>query len=117
MDWAPVQVAAVLFLATVIRLAFDLGEALEVPAPVAVLVSITIAAIMIAQDWRDVHLGSAMVSMLFGIPVGVLVLKTVPEAGRQGRSRGVDRLWRCRRRCAGYREVEVVFITAARAST
>ena len=95
MDWATTQVPAVLFLATVIRSAFGFGEALiavpllalvlpvEVAAPVAVLLSITVAAVVLAQDWREVHLGSAgslVFSTLFGIPVGLLVLKTVPES-------------------------------------
>ncbi len=83
-----------MFLATVIRSAFGFGEALiavpllalvlpvEVAAPVAVLVSITVAAVVVAQDWREVHFGSAgwlVLSTLFGIPVGLLILKTVPE--------------------------------------
>src|SRR5437763_14406436 len=93
--WATLQVPAVMFLATVIRSACGFGEALiavpllalilpvEVAAPVAVLVSITVAAVVVAQDWREVHLGSAgwlVLSTLFGIPVGLLILKTVPEA-------------------------------------
>jgi uncharacterized membrane protein YfcA len=99
MDWATVQVAVVLFLATVIRSAFGFGEALiavpllalvlpvEVAAPVAVLMSITIAAVVVAQDWREVHIGSAgwlVFSTLFGIPMGLLILKTVPEAAVKG---------------------------------
>lgn len=94
MAWATVQVPAVFFLATVIRSAFGFGEALiavpllalvlpvEVAAPVAVLVSITVAAVVVLQDWRHIHLGSAgwlVFSTMFGIPVGLLILKTVPE--------------------------------------
>src|SRR5579871_2982141 len=93
MHWAAVP--AVLFLATVIRSAFGFGEALvavpllalllpvEVAAPVAVLVSITVAAVVVVHDWREIHLGSAgwlVLSTLFGIPIGLWVLKTVPEA-------------------------------------
>ena len=93
-QWAMIQVPAVLFLATVFRSAFGFGEALiavpllalllpvEVAAPVAVLVSITVAAVVVAQDWREVHIGSAgwlVLSTLFGIPVGLRILKTVPE--------------------------------------
>src|SRR5579864_3963522 len=89
-----VQVPAVIFLATLIRSAFGFGEALiavpllalvlpvEVAAPVAVLVSITVAAVVVAQDWRDVHMASAgwlVLSTLFGIPLGLLILKSVPE--------------------------------------
>ena len=95
MSWSTLAVPVVLFLATVIRSAFGFGEALiavpllamilpvEVAAPVAVMVSVTVAAVVVAQDWREVHLGSAgwlVLSTLFGIPVGLLILKTVPEA-------------------------------------
>src|ERR1700729_1732194 len=89
------EVAAVLFLATVIRSAFGFGEALiavpllsmvipvEVAAPVSVLVSVTVALIVVLQDWRHIHLRSAgwlVLSTFFGIPLGLLLLKTVPEA-------------------------------------
>jgi uncharacterized membrane protein YfcA len=89
-----IEVVAVLFLATIIRSAFGFGEALvavpllalaipvEVAAPVAVLVSITVALIVVIQDWREIHFRSAgwlVVSTFFGIPAGLLVLKTVPE--------------------------------------
>jgi uncharacterized membrane protein YfcA len=99
MAWSTVQVPAVLFLATTIRSAFGFGEALiavpllalllpvEVAAPVAVLVSITVAAVVVAQDWREIHMGSAVwlvLSTLFGIPVGLLILKTVPESAVKG---------------------------------
>lgn len=88
------QVVAVLFLATLIRSAFGFGEALiavpllalvmpvEVAAPVAVLCSITVASIAVAQDWRKIHMRSAgwlVLSTLFGIPLGLALLKTVPE--------------------------------------
>lgn len=90
-----VQVLAVLFFATFIRSALGFGEALiavpllalvmpvQVAAPLAVLVSITVAFIVILQDWRDVHLRSAgwlVLSTLFGIPLGLVLLKTVPES-------------------------------------
>lgn len=89
-----IEVAAVLFLATVIRSAFGFGEALvavpllalaipvEVAAPVAVLVSITVALIVVLQDWRHIHVRSAVwlvLPTLLGIPLGLIVLKTVPE--------------------------------------
>lgn len=93
-DWTTIQVVAVFFLATFIRSAFGFGEALiavpllafimpvEVAAPVAVLVSITIAGVVVAQDWRKVHLRSAwwlFFSTLFGIPLGLFLLISVPE--------------------------------------
>ncbi len=90
-----VPVLVVLFLATFIRSALGFGEALvavpllalvmpvQVVAPLAVLVSITVATIVLIQDWRKVHLRSAgwlIASTLFGIPLGLLLLKTVPES-------------------------------------
>lgn len=88
-------VVAVLFLATLIRSTFGFGEALiavpllafvlpvEVAAPVAVLVSITVAAIIVAKDWRHVQVRSAgwlVLSTTFGLPIGLVVLRTVPES-------------------------------------
>jgi uncharacterized membrane protein YfcA len=79
----------VVFVATVIRSAFGFGEALiavpllafviplEVAAPLAVLVSITVAAVVIAQDWRNIHFRSAgwlVLSTIPGIPLGLLLL-------------------------------------------
>jgi uncharacterized membrane protein YfcA len=77
------------FVATLIRSAFGFGEALiavpllalcmplPVAAPLAVLLSITIAAVVVAQDWRHIHLRSAaglVVATVFGIPLGLLIL-------------------------------------------
>lgn len=88
-------VLAVLFLATFIRSALGFGEALvavpllaltlpvQVAAPLAVLVSITVAAIVVIQDWRNIHIRTAgwlILSTLFGIPLGLLMLKTVSES-------------------------------------
>ncbi len=79
----------IVFIATLIRSAFGFGEALiavpllaffiplGVAAPLAVLVSITVAAIVVAQDWKHIHLASAgwlVLSSLFGIPLGLLLL-------------------------------------------
>jgi uncharacterized membrane protein YfcA len=89
MDAATLQVLVVVFLATFIRSAFGFGEALfavpllalfiplKVAAPLAVLVSITIAAVVVAQDWRKIHLHSTgwlVGATLFGIPLGLLLL-------------------------------------------
>lgn len=78
-----------MFVATLVRSAFGFGEALiavpllafflpvRVAAPLAVLVSITIAAVVVAQDWRHIHLRSAgwlILSTLFGIPLGLVLL-------------------------------------------
>ena len=66
-DPAVVPVAGVVFLATLVRSAFGFGEALVavpllafvIPVPVAVplatLLSVTVAALILAQDWRHVH--------------------------------------------------------------
>lgn len=78
-----------MFIATLIRSAFGFGEALvavpllafciplEIAAPLAVLVSITIAGIVVVQDWKHIHLHSTgwlVFSTLFGIPLGLLLL-------------------------------------------
>ena len=88
------HVVAVLFCATLVRSAFGFGEALiavpllalalpvEIAAPVAVMVSITVAAIVVAQDWRDVQVPITVwlvLSSMAGIPLGLLLLRTVSE--------------------------------------
>jgi uncharacterized protein len=93
--WLTVQVILVFFVATLVRSAFGFGEALisvpllalvmpiEEAAPTAVLVSITIAFIIVIQDWRRVHVRSAgwlVASTLLGIPLGLLLLKTLDES-------------------------------------
>jgi hypothetical protein len=90
MDAVTLHVLVVLFLATIIRSTFGFGEALfavpllalriplTVAAPLAVLVSITIAVVVVAQDWQHIHLRSVsglLVSTVLGIPVGLLLLK------------------------------------------
>lgn len=50
---------------------------LKVAAPLAVLLSITIAAIVVAQDWKKVHWRSSawlVLSSVAGIPLGLLLL-------------------------------------------
>jgi len=89
MDSTTVYVLLVILIATVIRSAFGFGEALvavpllairipiSVAAPLAVLVSITVAVVILVQDWRSVHLRSAgwlVVATLFGIPLGLMLL-------------------------------------------
>ena len=79
----------ILFIAALIRSAIGFGEALiavpllafciplQVAAPLAVLASITIAGVVILQDWRKVDLSSTgwlVFSTLFGIPVGLWFL-------------------------------------------
>jgi uncharacterized protein len=88
-DITTVQVLSIVFVAALIRSAFGFGEALiavpllafciplKVAAPLAVLVSITIAAIVVVQDWEKIHLRSTgwlVFSTLIGIPLGLLLL-------------------------------------------
>lgn len=87
-------VILILFAGTLVRSALGFGEALiavpllalllpvEVAAPTAVLVSITIALVIFAQEWRSVHYRSAgwlLLFTLFGIPAGLYLLKAFPE--------------------------------------
>jgi len=82
-------VLLVIFLATLIRSSLGFGEALiavpllamrlpiTVAAPLAVLVSVVIAAVVVIQDWRHVEVRSAgalILASLPGIPLGVLLL-------------------------------------------
>ena len=67
---------AVVFLATLVRSAFGFGEAL-VAVPLAVALSVTVAGIILLQDWRHVHVGSAwrlVISTFAGIPLGLWLL-------------------------------------------
>jgi uncharacterized protein len=88
-DVTTLHVLVIVFVATLIRSTFGFGEALvavpllafyiplNVAAPLAVLVSITVAAIVVVQDWEKIHVGSAgwlLLSTVFGIPLGLLLL-------------------------------------------
>lgn len=88
-DLDTVYVVAVIFVATLIRSTFGFGEALiavpllafripvVVAAPLAVVVSIVVALAIVVQDWRRIEIravGGLVVSSLFGIPVGLLLL-------------------------------------------
>src|ERR1017187_6998166 len=94
-EWTILPVLTVIFLATVIRSAFGFGEALiavpllallipvEEAVPLATLISITVAGLVLAQDWREFQLRIALglvLSTLFGMPLGLLLLTTVQEA-------------------------------------
>jgi uncharacterized membrane protein YfcA len=78
-----------MFAASLVRSAFGFGEALvavpllalhiplHVAAPMAVLMSITVAAMILLQDWHKIHLRSAgllIASSVVGIPFGLLLL-------------------------------------------
>src|SRR5665213_1430455 len=92
MDAITMHVLVVIFVATLIRSTIGFGEALvavpllalripiAVAAPLAVLVSVLVAAVIVAQDWRKIELRSAaglVISALFGIPLGLLLLTRV----------------------------------------
>jgi uncharacterized membrane protein YfcA len=95
LEFGLILVLGVAFLATLVRSAFGFGEALVavpllsfiIPVPIAVplatLLSITVAVLILIQDWRKVHIRSAwwlIIPTLPGIPLGVLILTDVPEA-------------------------------------
>src|SRR5690242_20142839 len=63
------HVLLVVFLATMIRSTFGFGEAL-------------IAVVVIVQDWRKIHTGSAgwlLAATLPGIPLGLLLLTSIHQ--------------------------------------
>lgn len=87
-------ILAIVFVATLVRSTFGFGEALvlvpllalfipiTVAAPVAVLLSITIAVVVVAQDWRRIHLRSAawlLAPTLVGTPLGLLLLTSTHQ--------------------------------------
>jgi uncharacterized membrane protein YfcA len=87
-------VLAVVFGATLIRSAFGFGEALvavpllslflsiRVATPLATLLSITVAAVVVVQDWDKIHVGSAwrlLLPTLPGILLGLWLLTAVAE--------------------------------------
>lgn len=99
-DWTVlVVVLAVMFIATVIRSAFGFGEALiavpllsvvmsaKVAAPLACLASITVALVVVIQDWHKIHFRSSAWLFLFtllGIPLGLWLLEAASEAVVKG---------------------------------
>ena len=95
LDVITLKVLMVVFVATLIRSTFGFGEgliavpllALIIPigiaAPVVVLLSITIAAVVVAQDWRKIHVRSTgwlLLPTFFGIPLGVALLTSVHQS-------------------------------------
>ena len=96
MSATTLHVLAVVFLATLIRSAFGFGEALvavpllalfiplKIAAPLAVLVSITIAGVIVAQDWKKIHFRSTawlVGATLLGIPLGLWLLTSSHQRG------------------------------------
>lgn len=95
MDGTLLVILAVFFGATFIRSALGFGEALiavpllafvmpvKVAAPVAVLISITVALVVVIQDWRQVHfrsVGWLILTTLIGTPLGLWLLTAIPES-------------------------------------
>ena len=94
-DITTLQVVLIVFVATLIRSAFGFGEALiavpllaffiplTIAAPLGVLVSITVAIIVVLQDWEKIHLSSAawlVAATLPGIPLGLWLLTSNHQA-------------------------------------
>lgn len=94
LDSISLYVVGVIFLATLIRSVLGFGEALvavpllalripvAVAAPLAVLVSIIVAGLIVAQDWRHVQIKSAtglIAAAIPGIPFGLLLLARVED--------------------------------------
>ena len=94
MDTKTLQVLLVVFVASLIRSTFGFGEGLiavpllaliipiEIAAPVAVLLSITIASVVVVQDWRKVHMratGWLLGPTFLGIPLGIVLLTSVHQ--------------------------------------
>ena len=94
MDGTTIYVLAVLFVATFVRTTFGFGEALiavpllalrvpvVVATPLAVAISVVVAAIALARDWRHVDFHNArwlVASSLVGLPFGLLLLARASE--------------------------------------
>lgn len=94
MDFTTVHVLLVVFLATLVRSTFGFGEALiavpllalripiEIAAPLAVLLSIVVAAVVVVQDWRLIHPRSTawlLAPTFLGIPLGIALLTSVHQ--------------------------------------
>ncbi len=93
-DPTTLHVLIVIFVATLIRSTIGFGEALiavpllalripvTVASPLAVLMSVLVAAVIVAQDWRKIEVRSAAWLVgwaLLGIPLGLLLLVTVQD--------------------------------------
>ncbi|QHS57907.1 sulfite exporter TauE/SafE family protein [Mucilaginibacter sp. 14171R-50] len=89
-----IHILLIIFIATVFRSAFGFGESLvavpllalwvplNIAVPLSVLVSVTIAGIVVVQDWKKIHFRSASGLIMFtliGIPLGLLLLINTDE--------------------------------------
>jgi uncharacterized protein len=89
-----INILSVIFIATIFRSAFGFGESLiavpllalwlplNVAVPLSVLVSVTIAGVVVVQDWRKIHFRSAgglIFYTLIGIPLGIWLMQSAEE--------------------------------------
>lgn len=89
-----INILSVIFIATIFRSAFGFGESLiavpllalwlplNVAVPLSVLVSVTIAGVVVVQDWRKIHFRSAgglIFYTLIGIPLGIWLMQSADE--------------------------------------
>lgn len=94
LDLVTLIAIVVFFFSALVRSAFGFGETLiavpllalvipvQVAAPVGILISMTMAAIIIVQDWQHVQFRSVIVLLLatcIGIPAGLWLLHAVDE--------------------------------------
>lgn len=94
MDQTLIYVLLVIFIATLIRSTLGFGEALvgvpllalripvEIAAPLMVLISVLVAGVIIAQDWRKIEVRSVswlIGSAIPGIPLGLVLLTQVQD--------------------------------------
>jgi uncharacterized membrane protein YfcA len=90
-----VEILLVVFIASLVRSVFGFGEALvavpllalflpvQVAVPLAVLLSVAIAAVVVVQDWRKIHLRSTawlLLPTLAGIPLGIWLLRSAHQS-------------------------------------
>src|SRR6201996_2445156 len=89
-----IHILSVVFIATLFRSAFGFGESLvavpllalwvplNVAVPISVLLSVTIAGVVVVQDWKKIHFRSAgglIFFTLIGIPIGLFMLVSIDE--------------------------------------
>jgi hypothetical protein len=88
------EILFVVFIASLVRAVFGFGEAMiavpllalilpiQIAVPLAVLLSIAIAGVVVVQDWRKIHLRSTawLLGPTFaGIPLGIWLLKSAHQ--------------------------------------
>ncbi|UGU17870.1 sulfite exporter TauE/SafE family protein [Sinomicrobium kalidii] len=89
MDITTFYILTIFFIATLVRSTFGFGESLvavpllilliplDIAVPLSVLVSITVASVIVVQDRKQIHLNSAkwlIVFAVLGIPIGLFLL-------------------------------------------